>query len=504
MILFTRMLITCSIIIIIIFLCFNSSIYGINHVPSGIIIPYYGLKAPHGWSICNGRNHTPDLRGKFIFGGLHKFNRNVPKFNIPIGVSSISTHSKQIGFEFSDKELYDINHYNLNIDDGECSKYVYDKYGFNKFDNEYIQNDITNMYIDENSSIQDNENNWHNSLCDPYIGHAIPYRINKMRNDEKNLIYDVNSNIYKKYIYIDYMIDFDDTELSSVEFPIWDKQGQRIITRNMYNRIVNNPGICSSTCRGNLYLKQDIDNYILNHNNSQKLHTNDNPFEEINCISNKDTINKCELFPFAPPPTPLLGLGDCEGGDAAEWASMFGGGDEAVIAGAVAACEEARKRREREREQNKCKFLGPPKDMLDCETISTLMTKYRDDINMYKFLTNGVNGDKLMVENIPENKGKCYVSDKKHILLKEKEFDRDESYGIVGNAIELNLPVVNENESESCSFKMKHVDTLDFEGDVCSNSCPSSYTNKCAENCSYVGKYQNVPPFYALIYIIKK
>ena len=36
---------------------------------SGTIAAYYGVNAPDGWVVCDGQNGTPDLRGKFVYGG---------------------------------------------------------------------------------------------------------------------------------------------------------------------------------------------------------------------------------------------------------------------------------------------------------------------------------------------------------------------------------------------------------------------------------------------------
>ena len=35
----------------------------------GTIAAYYGIKPPKGWVLCDGRNGTPDLRGRFVYGG---------------------------------------------------------------------------------------------------------------------------------------------------------------------------------------------------------------------------------------------------------------------------------------------------------------------------------------------------------------------------------------------------------------------------------------------------
>lgn len=39
-------------------------------LPKGTIVAYYALTGapPQGWLVCDGRNNTPDLRGKFIRG----------------------------------------------------------------------------------------------------------------------------------------------------------------------------------------------------------------------------------------------------------------------------------------------------------------------------------------------------------------------------------------------------------------------------------------------------
>ena len=37
-----------------------------NYLPKGVIMAYNSPKAPPGWAICDGKNGTPDLRGRFI------------------------------------------------------------------------------------------------------------------------------------------------------------------------------------------------------------------------------------------------------------------------------------------------------------------------------------------------------------------------------------------------------------------------------------------------------
>ena len=40
-----------------------------NQVKSGTIIGFNSYNIPEGWVLCNGENNTPDLKGKFIYGG---------------------------------------------------------------------------------------------------------------------------------------------------------------------------------------------------------------------------------------------------------------------------------------------------------------------------------------------------------------------------------------------------------------------------------------------------
>ena len=47
----------------------DSQSFTMNIMPKGTIITFANITIPNGWSICDGTNETPDLRGRFILGG---------------------------------------------------------------------------------------------------------------------------------------------------------------------------------------------------------------------------------------------------------------------------------------------------------------------------------------------------------------------------------------------------------------------------------------------------
>ena len=47
----------------------NLNVVGsVNFLPKGTIVAWNGSKVPQGWALCDGKNNTPDLRGRFILG----------------------------------------------------------------------------------------------------------------------------------------------------------------------------------------------------------------------------------------------------------------------------------------------------------------------------------------------------------------------------------------------------------------------------------------------------
>lgn len=62
----------------------------------GTIIMFYGDKIPDGWALCDGANDTPDLRGKFIKGGVsvsdNKIGGNGTISYTPSGTVEVKSH----------------------------------------------------------------------------------------------------------------------------------------------------------------------------------------------------------------------------------------------------------------------------------------------------------------------------------------------------------------------------------------------------------------------------
>lgn len=51
----------------------ENSIAEAGGVPSGLICMWSGDVVPSGWSLCNGKNGTPDLRDRFIVGSGNEY-----------------------------------------------------------------------------------------------------------------------------------------------------------------------------------------------------------------------------------------------------------------------------------------------------------------------------------------------------------------------------------------------------------------------------------------------
>lgn len=66
-----------------------------NLIPKGMIIAWYGSNVPDGWTLCDGNNGTPDLRGKFIVGSddIIKSGTTGGNSNIALTVNELPTHS---------------------------------------------------------------------------------------------------------------------------------------------------------------------------------------------------------------------------------------------------------------------------------------------------------------------------------------------------------------------------------------------------------------------------
>lgn len=70
-------------------------------IPSGTIVAWTKLEIPDGWALCDGRNGTPNLRGRFIQGVAN------PETLLDTGGSSSHSHSFEIAVQALQDKPYD-------------------------------------------------------------------------------------------------------------------------------------------------------------------------------------------------------------------------------------------------------------------------------------------------------------------------------------------------------------------------------------------------------------
>jgi len=69
-----------------------------NYLPKGSIIAYnQSNSAPPGWTLCDGSNGSPDLRGRFVLGngGTRDINTIGGEENVTLGVHQIPKHNHE-------------------------------------------------------------------------------------------------------------------------------------------------------------------------------------------------------------------------------------------------------------------------------------------------------------------------------------------------------------------------------------------------------------------------
>ena len=67
-----------------------------NYLPTGSIIAYNKTVAPKGWALCDGKNGTPDLRGRFIYGAGssgYELNKRGGETSHKLTVDEIPSHN---------------------------------------------------------------------------------------------------------------------------------------------------------------------------------------------------------------------------------------------------------------------------------------------------------------------------------------------------------------------------------------------------------------------------
>ena len=76
-----------------------------NYLPRGSIIAYNQTSAPAGWTLCDGQNGAPDLRGKFIFG-----NGGSRGMNSTGGAETVALHEGQMPYHTHGANVSDPGH----------------------------------------------------------------------------------------------------------------------------------------------------------------------------------------------------------------------------------------------------------------------------------------------------------------------------------------------------------------------------------------------------------
>ena len=83
-----------------------------NYLPKGTIVAYNQTSAPAGWTLCDGQNGAPDLKGKFIFG-----NGGSRGMNSTGGVETVALDINQMPHHNHDASVSDPGHFH-NLEDG--------------------------------------------------------------------------------------------------------------------------------------------------------------------------------------------------------------------------------------------------------------------------------------------------------------------------------------------------------------------------------------------------
>ena len=78
-----------------------------NYLPKGTIVAYNQTSAPSGWTLCDGQNGAPDLRGKFIFGngGSRGMNSTGGAETVALGVHQMPQHNHNVNGSTSENGL---------------------------------------------------------------------------------------------------------------------------------------------------------------------------------------------------------------------------------------------------------------------------------------------------------------------------------------------------------------------------------------------------------------
>ena len=141
---------------------FNIGDYLHSYKGKGTIAAYYGIKPPKGWVLCDGKNGTPDLRGRFVYGG------NV--LSQQLYKNGYDSNSEKYFVDYTEQITGGSNYQTLTNRVGDLDTYI-----------DYKPSVNTNILVIE--TVDDNKN----------MNHSLAYKQNLLDTVTTNIVEDVDT-----------------------------------------------------------------------------------------------------------------------------------------------------------------------------------------------------------------------------------------------------------------------------------------------------------------------